>query len=267
MIDSTSRILFKKFLLLLFFSVLFEFLYFTSILSAQLHGDLVKAQGDDKIYIIQNGQKRLIVNEEIFNQMGFKKENIKELDINLLISIPDGPPLLSKEYISIYPDGTLIRPKGKAQVYLIRGGRKCFIPDVETFHSQGFRWEQVLELEEAIFNSIPTGIPLTSVKPPYQYGSPGNPHPQAPGSPYPPQPPAYPPYPTPPSANQTYPPTSPTYPSRDYHQPYPSPTVPSTPLPSYPPLSPIDNTPANQLPKNKSSFQIGILKASTLPIT
>lgn len=246
-----SRILFEKFSIILFFYVLFNLSYFTSILSAQQHGELVRAQGDDKIYIIQNGQKRLIVKEELFNQMGFKKEDIKELDLNILMSIPEGPPLLSKEHLSIYPDGTLIRPKGKAQVYLIKGGRKCFIPDAETFHAQGFRWEQVLELEETIFNSIPTGIPLISIKTPYQYGSPGIPPPHTPGSPYSSPPAAYPPYPPHPSVPQTYTPTSPTYPARDYNQPYS-------------PSSPVDNPPNPKLPKNNSLFLIGIFKASTL---
>ncbi len=222
--------------------------------SAQQHGDLVKVQGEEKIYLIQNGQRRAIASEEVFRQMGFKMEDVKELDAQTVMSIPEGPPLWAKEVIAPYPDGTLIRLKGKAQAYVIRAGRKCYIPDPETFQAQGFQWNQVIEVDLATFNKIPTGIPLASVKPPYQYGQPGTATAPPPGtSPYP--------YPPPPYPSQTYPPStyppSTTPPPQPY--PYPPPSSsppPSYPPPSYPPSAPPPSKPSSHLPTVDTSSPI-----------
>jgi len=232
-----------------------------SIISAQQHGDLIRAQGDKKIYLIQNGQRRAIASEDVFRQMGFKMEDVKELDPQTVMNIPEGPPLWSKEFVAPFPDGTLIRLKGKVQTYVIRGGRKCYIPDPETFQAWGFQWDQVIDVDQSTFNKIATGIPLPSVKPPTVYGSPGMPPPAIgppgmatspfPSQPYPPQ--TYPPQTYPP---QTYPPS--TSPAQPY--PYPPPSSPKTPssTPSTPPPSPPyqqpSPPPSSSLPSGTYSF-------------
>ena len=238
-----------------------------SVISAQQHGDLIRAQGDTKIYLIHNGQRRVIANEDVFRQMGFKMEDVKELDPQTVMNIPEGPPLWSKEFIAPFPDGTLIRLKGKVQTYVIRGGRKCYIPDPETFQAQGFQWDQVIEVDQSTFNKIPTGIPLASIKPPYQYGSPSIPPSMgAPGtSPYPPgsyPPSSYPPSSYPPSSYppSSYPPsTSPPqpYPPSPYPPSgYPPQTAPPTqPYPYLPPSGPqTPPTPPPQKNPSPSSF-------------
>jgi len=196
--------------------------------------------------------------------MGFKMEDVKELDPKTVMNILEGPPLWSKEAIAPYPDGTLIRLKGKVQTYVIRGGRKCYIPDPETFQAWGFQWDQVLETDQNTFNKIPKGIPLASIKPPYQYGPPGIPPPMGvPGAPlYPPgtyPPSAYPPLTSPypqPYPPSGYPPQS-TPPPQPY--PYPLSSSPQTPssLPSTPPPPPYQQPsppPSSSLPSGTSSF-------------
>ena len=143
---------------------------------AQEHGDLIRARGDTKIYLIHSGQKRLIITEQVFRQMGFNMSNVKELDPQTVMSIPEGPPLVSREIIGPFPDRTLIRLKGTNQTYLIQGGKKCFIPDIETLQAQGYQWDQAIEVDKKTSDSIFTGIPIASVKPSYQYTppAPGN---------------------------------------------------------------------------------------------
>lgn len=222
---------FEIFIFLIFLIIFFE----NPSIFSQQHGDLIRAQGDTKIYLIHNGQRRAIASEEVFKQMGFKMEDVKELDSQTVMNIPEGPPIWSKEIIAPYPDGTLIRLKGKVQTYVIRGGRKCYIPDPETFQALGFQWDQVIEVDSSTFNKIPTGIPLSSVKPPYQYGAPGGPPPMGPpgatpGT-YPPG--SYPPATYPPG---TYPPSA--YPPPASPQPYSYPPSPGQQPPSYPPSIP-----------------------------
>ena len=137
------------------------------------HGDLIRAKGDAKIYLVQNGQRRCFANEKVFKQMGFKRNSVKDLDPQDVMNIPEGPPIWSKEIVGSYPDGTLIRLQGKTQTYLIQGGRKCYIPDPETFQSRGYSWNQVIEVDQGTFDSILTGIPIPSIKPPFQYIPPG----------------------------------------------------------------------------------------------
>jgi hypothetical protein len=137
------------------------------------HGDLVRAKGDAKIYLVQNGQRRCFANEEVFRQMGFKRNDIKDIDPQDMMNIPEGRPIWSEEIIAVFPEGTLIRLRGKTQTYVIQGGRKCYIPDLETFQSRGYSWDQVKEVDQATLDSIFTGIPIQSVKPPFQYTPPG----------------------------------------------------------------------------------------------
>jgi hypothetical protein len=148
---------------------------------APQHGDLIRAKGDTKIYLIHNVERRAIVTEEVFKQMGFKLSDVKDIDPQDMMNIPEGPPIWRKEIIASFPEGTLIRLKGKTQTYVIRGGRKCYIPDPDTFHTMGYRWDQVIEVDQATLDSIITGIPIQSVKPPFQYTPPG----QTPGVPPP----------------------------------------------------------------------------------
>jgi hypothetical protein len=148
------------------------------------HGDLIRAKGDLKVYFVQGQQqygqplgyqRRAIANEQIFNQMGFKWSDVKEVDYQDLIVLPEGKPIWSKEIIAPFPEGTLIRLKETTRTYVIQGGRKCYIPDPETFQSMGYQWDQVMEADKATLDSILTGIPIPSVKPTFQYGSPGQP--------------------------------------------------------------------------------------------
>ncbi len=178
------------------------------------HGDLIRAKGDTKIYLIHNVERRAIVTEEVFKQMGFKWSDVKDIDPQDMMSIPEGPPIWSKVIIAPFPEGSLIRLKGTTRTYVIEGGRKCYIPDVETFHTRGYKWDQVIEVDQATLDSIITGIPIQSVKPPFQYTPPG----QTPGVPPPPT------GPPPPYQPQPYPPPPSSWPS----QPYGGSTIPPT---------------------------------------
>jgi hypothetical protein len=85
---------------------------------------------------------------------------------------------------SAVPEGAVVRLQGTTQVYVIQGGRKCYIPDYETFQSRGYQWPQVVELDRVTLDRIATGVPIPSVRQKYQYTPPGqNPDGQAGGLP------------------------------------------------------------------------------------
>jgi len=197
---------------------------------APQHGDLIKAKGDTKVYLVQGQQfqgqpvgyqRRAIANEQVFNQMGFKWSDVKEIDHQDVMILPEGKPIWSKELITSFPEGALIRLKGQTQTYVIREGRKCYIPDPETFQTTG-TWDQVIEVDKATLDSIFTGIPIPSVKPPFQYTPPGQPPPISPPIPTGPSPPIQP--------QPSYPPPSP--PPQPGSTPYPP--QPRSSLPFFP---------------------------------
>jgi len=80
--------------------------------------------------------------------------------------------LRSQQQNYIPKDGDVICLREKNEIYVIQHGRKCFIPDRETFEAKGFQSDQVIEVDQATFDSIQTGIPIISVKPSLEYGPP-----------------------------------------------------------------------------------------------
>ncbi len=141
------------------------------------HGDLIRAKGDTKIYLVQGQQslgqpisyqRRAIATEQVFNQMGFKWSDVKEIEPQDLMVIPEGKPIWSREFFAPFPEGALIRLKGQTRTYVIREGKKCYVPDPDTLQTLG-TWDQVKEVDKATLDSIFTGIPIPSVKQPFQY--------------------------------------------------------------------------------------------------
>jgi len=60
-------------------------------------GILVKAEDSSSVYVIANGQRRLIPSELVFNSFGFKWTNVKTISTELLNLHPIGEDLAVKE--------------------------------------------------------------------------------------------------------------------------------------------------------------------------
>ena len=54
------------------------------------NGDLIKSIKDKKVYLLENGKKKLIENEEAFNKAGFSWDKIKTLSELIMQSLKDG---------------------------------------------------------------------------------------------------------------------------------------------------------------------------------
>ena len=63
-------------------------------------------------------------------------------------------------YAKPFPEGSLIRLYGQDAIYVIQRGTKHHIPDADTFNAHGFRWDQVRDVNEYTFNSVPMGRPI-----------------------------------------------------------------------------------------------------------
>jgi len=97
-------------------------------------GDLIRALGDDKVYIIKDGKRVWIPTRESFNALGYSWDEIKEV---------------SQGVIGAKLQANLIRIIGKQEVYAIKGARRLHIPSAEAFVNEGYKWDNVVVLPEA----------------------------------------------------------------------------------------------------------------------
>jgi serine-type D-Ala-D-Ala endopeptidase (penicillin-binding protein 7) len=56
-------------------------------------GALLKIKSSSRLYVIENGKKRRMADEQTFLAMGYQKENLVEIDLVNSLSIPEGDPI------------------------------------------------------------------------------------------------------------------------------------------------------------------------------
>jgi hypothetical protein len=121
-------------------------------------GSLIRLYGQDAIYVIQHGRKHHIPDADTFNVLGYRWDQVRDVNEYLFDSVPMGAPIPS----TLLSEGGLIRLYGEDAVYVIQRGRKHHIPDADTLNVLGYRWDQVRDVNEYLFDSVPTGAPIPS---------------------------------------------------------------------------------------------------------
>ncbi len=120
-------------------------------------GDGFLAKGSSyKVYIIENGIKRWIKDQETFFGFGFLWKNIRYVSDDILDLYPEGLPI---DNTLRYPDGVLIRQEGDFKVYIIKNGYKSWIKNPETFNNLGLHWDNIFELKKEFFVKIRETVP------------------------------------------------------------------------------------------------------------
>jgi hypothetical protein len=160
-------------------------------------GMLVRAKGQDEVYVMENSRKRHIPDPETFNAKGYDWSKVIEVDKKTLDRIPTGSSVpsvktsgiakpeqaatkvnqavatskksaksLYRAKVSSLPlnEGDLIKTKDRPETYLIRGKRRYHIPDPETFSILGYRCgqEKIISLQQ--MNSLSYGGKLPSLR-------------------------------------------------------------------------------------------------------
>lgn len=110
-------------------------------------GLLIQGPGPE-VFVIENGRRRWVLNEEIFASLEFDWGKIQPVSQEELERIPAGPPLEKK---GVYPEGVLLRAsKGKGgdgeRVYRLRGGKKHWIQTEKDFENLRLLWETVFDV-------------------------------------------------------------------------------------------------------------------------
>jgi surface antigen len=131
-------------------------------------GALLRAQGDNRVYVIESGRRRWIPDEATMRARGYSFGAVQEISRSALDAIPEGsplprvqapPPPPSRQGPS-YAQGSLLRAQGDTKVYVIEGGQRHWVPDERTFQARGYSFASVREVPRQELMAIPEGSPI-----------------------------------------------------------------------------------------------------------
>ena len=105
---------------------------------------LIKYPNDPKVYLIEDGQKRWIKDEQTFNSLNYKWSDILHVPISQ--TYPEGETIAA---------ATLIKYPNDPKVYLIEDGQKRWIKDEQTFNSLNYQWSDIIQIP--ITQAYPVG--------------------------------------------------------------------------------------------------------------
>ncbi|MCK4592831.1 hypothetical protein KAT63_05365, partial [Candidatus Parcubacteria bacterium] len=110
-----------------------------------IDGTIVQEEGTPEVYVIENGEKKHIKDPNSFVGLGYSWNNIVKVKRGVLGLFRKGVDLKAN---SIHPEGALIRVAGNPKVYVIEGGRRVPISDIQLFNARRYDWGKVLVVNE-----------------------------------------------------------------------------------------------------------------------
>jgi len=115
-----------------------------------IFSDLIKGSGAP-VYMVDSGEKKHIMNQDIFDNWGFKWSELCILSDSLLNSLPSGKPLKR------------IAKGSGPEVYLIDQGLKKYVISPDIFENWGFRWEDLVVVTNNFLNHRSSGNTLKRI--------------------------------------------------------------------------------------------------------
>ncbi len=112
-------------------------------------GTLIGNQTSGERYVIEHNKKRLITSNEVFNQLGYKEENVIWLtDQSELDLCSDGEPIVWQDGTVWHTRGTLIKSSAGNTYKVIGGQQKRRIFSGNVFDSRFGDWNRIINLSE-----------------------------------------------------------------------------------------------------------------------
>lgn len=93
-------------------------------------------------YIIKAGMRTWIPSANIFNGMG--------LDWNAVLTVKDN-------VLKTIPQGEFLFKGSDHPIYIFQGGKRRWIPSMDTFNKMGLNWNAVFNLKDSVVSGIPEG--------------------------------------------------------------------------------------------------------------
>src|SRR3989344_538720 len=114
---------------------------------------LLRATGDPKVYVIENGKKKWIKTAEEFNQKGYNWSQIQNVSASEIAQYPD-----------VAVEVTLIRLVGDPKVYIVENGKRRWIKTAAEFIDAGYDWNQISVISADALAAYPEVIAAGNVK-------------------------------------------------------------------------------------------------------
>ncbi|OGZ35099.1 MAG: hypothetical protein A2174_00435 [Candidatus Portnoybacteria bacterium RBG_13_41_18] len=108
------------------------------------NGSLVRAEGDSKVYLIENNQKRWIETLVAFIAAGYSFNNVQVVSASTLAQYQAGPPLTMVDIIaSIHANAKLLKISSSPKVYALIKNKLHWIPNPEIFNLYKYQWKNI----------------------------------------------------------------------------------------------------------------------------
>lgn len=121
--------------------------------------ELIKSPIDPTVYVIKDGKKQPIASPQEFEQSGYKWDQIKTVQSDLLKQISDLKAQISQLREELKKTGTLIKNPYGPEVYVIKDGKKEHITSPQEFSQKGYKWDQIQTVTSDEISQIPDFTP------------------------------------------------------------------------------------------------------------
>ncbi|OGZ35098.1 MAG: hypothetical protein A2174_00430 [Candidatus Portnoybacteria bacterium RBG_13_41_18] len=136
------------------------------------NGSLLKANNSEKVYLIDNSQKRWIPNGEIFSTNGYLWSDIVVVEPSVLEQYTEGSSVAM--VVKTFQEGAIIRAIGDIDVYIVKyvGAKKFkrLILSPSVFNSYGhLKWSNIKDIDKSVVDSFVTSDLVRAVSDPKVY--------------------------------------------------------------------------------------------------
>lgn len=107
------------------------------VISSHQDDVLVRSDASPAVFLLSGGKKRHITDPSVFAAQGLDWEDVTVVSDKEL------------SYFSSVDAITLLRAKGDAKVYFISGAKRQWIPSEAVFSKRGFKWEDIVVVDES----------------------------------------------------------------------------------------------------------------------
>lgn len=121
-------------------------------------GTMVREENRPEVYVIANGQKKHILDPIAFADLGYNWGNVVVVPVNSLGIFKNAAPMNSN---STHPEGALIRVEGTPTVYVVEGGKRIPISDIQLFNARKYDWGKVLVVKDKQAKKFEVSTQLT----------------------------------------------------------------------------------------------------------
>ena len=122
-----------------------------------LEGKLVKTSDSPVVYLIENGLRRQILNEQAFISQGNKWDEI--MIVSDLGLYPVGS--IIKE---VFDTGDLVKGSGPRVYVLVAGNIKRWIVSEDVFNQRGYKWSDIISLDDLHLDQYTVGDPINDIE-------------------------------------------------------------------------------------------------------